>query len=260
MLSMQVGTWQASVFGLSAAAAKLDGLQPVLAHMELVFREARCMATLWVPSSLCSLQPNERALLTMLVARLRQIDADVFVGHNFAAFDLDVLLHRLQHHKASLESMCSASMKWQGGDRHQSRCLQCCGVWLTASTAYLLPVCATHSAGAQLEQPGPAQAQPLPQPRRRWSSVWWRCRRWRAVRCACCWLVRLQMCALHGCACLALHSCVQRILNKGPCTALLARLPTCCESKTHAQFTKFGCCCKCSGGGPPAVRHLLGGT
>ena len=36
----------------------------------------------------------------MLVARLRQIDADVFVGHNFAAFDLDVLLHRLQHHKA----------------------------------------------------------------------------------------------------------------------------------------------------------------
>lgn len=46
------------------------------------------------------MQPNERALLTMLVARLRQIDADVFVGHNFAAFDLDVLLHRLQHHKA----------------------------------------------------------------------------------------------------------------------------------------------------------------
>ena len=45
------------------------------------------------------MQPNERALLTMLVARLRQIDADVFVGHNFAAFDLDVLLHRLQHHK-----------------------------------------------------------------------------------------------------------------------------------------------------------------
>lgn len=49
--------------------------------------------------AMLSMQPNERALLTMLVARLRQIDADVFVGHNFAAFDLDVLLHRLQHHK-----------------------------------------------------------------------------------------------------------------------------------------------------------------
>jgi DNA polymerase alpha subunit A len=35
----------------------------------------------------------------MLVARLRAVDADVFVGHNFAAFDLDVLLHRMQHHK-----------------------------------------------------------------------------------------------------------------------------------------------------------------
>jgi hypothetical protein len=57
-------------------------------------------------------QPNERALLTMLVARLRQIDADVFVGHNFAAFDLDVLLHRLQHHKVR----CGARMclVWAG--------------------------------------------------------------------------------------------------------------------------------------------------
>lgn len=54
-----------------------------------------CHARLLLPLP----QPNERALLTMLVARLRQIDADVFVGHNFAAFDLDVLLHRLQHHK-----------------------------------------------------------------------------------------------------------------------------------------------------------------
>ena len=52
------------------------------------------------------MQPNERALLTMLVARLRQIDADVFVGHNFAAFDLDVLLHRLQHHKVCGLPMC----------------------------------------------------------------------------------------------------------------------------------------------------------
>jgi hypothetical protein len=46
-------------------------------------------------------QANERALLTFLLARLRAVDVDVFVGHNFAAFDLDVLLHRLQHHKVS---------------------------------------------------------------------------------------------------------------------------------------------------------------
>lgn len=44
-------------------------------------------------------QANERSLLTFLMARLRTLDVDVFVGHNFAAFDLDVLLHRLQHHK-----------------------------------------------------------------------------------------------------------------------------------------------------------------
>ncbi|KAI3432425.1 hypothetical protein D9Q98_003979 [Chlorella vulgaris] len=49
--------------------------------------------------AMLSMQANERALLMMLVARLRQLDADVFVGHNFAAFHLDVLLHRLQHHK-----------------------------------------------------------------------------------------------------------------------------------------------------------------
>ena len=47
------------------------------------------------------MQANERALLTFLLARLRSVDVDVFVGHNFAAFDLDVLLHRLQHHKVS---------------------------------------------------------------------------------------------------------------------------------------------------------------
>ena len=42
---------------------------------------------------------TERALLAALLARLRHIDPDVILGHNVAAFDLDVLLHRLQHHK-----------------------------------------------------------------------------------------------------------------------------------------------------------------
>ena len=49
-----------------------------------------------------SAQSTERALLTNLLARLRTLDADVYVGHNISAFDLDVLLHRLQHHKVNL--------------------------------------------------------------------------------------------------------------------------------------------------------------
>lgn len=49
---------------------------------------------------LLALQPGERALLAHLLARLQDLDPDVLVGHNIAAFDLDVLLHRLQHHKA----------------------------------------------------------------------------------------------------------------------------------------------------------------
>ncbi len=49
--------------------------------------------------SMLSAQSTERALLTNLLARLRTLDADVYVGHNISAFDLDVLLHRLQHHK-----------------------------------------------------------------------------------------------------------------------------------------------------------------
>ena len=46
-----------------------------------------------------SAQASERALLCNLLARLRTLDADVYVGHNVSAFDLDVLLHRLQFHK-----------------------------------------------------------------------------------------------------------------------------------------------------------------
>lgn len=50
--------------------------------------------------NMLSAQSTERALLTNLLARLRTLDADVYVGHNISAFDLDILLHRLQHHKA----------------------------------------------------------------------------------------------------------------------------------------------------------------
>lgn len=51
--------------------------------------------------SMLSVQASERALLCYLIARLHSLDADVLVGHNVAAFDLDILLHRLQHHKVT---------------------------------------------------------------------------------------------------------------------------------------------------------------
>lgn len=49
--------------------------------------------------NIIALQPNERALLTMLVMKLKDMDVDAFVGHNFSGFDLDVLLHRMKELK-----------------------------------------------------------------------------------------------------------------------------------------------------------------
>lgn len=69
-----------------------------------------------------AMQPNERALLTMLIMRLKDVDADVFVGHNFAAFDLDVLLHRMQAlkvpHWASLGRLKRSKFPNLGGGGH----------------------------------------------------------------------------------------------------------------------------------------------
>ena len=56
-----------------------------------------------------SAQPSERMLLLNLLARLHELDADVYVGHNVSAFDLDVLLHRLQFHKVPTSGTHSAS-------------------------------------------------------------------------------------------------------------------------------------------------------
>lgn len=49
--------------------------------------------------NMLSVQASERALLCYLIGRLNSLDPDVLVGHNVSAFDLDILLHRLQHHK-----------------------------------------------------------------------------------------------------------------------------------------------------------------
>ena len=43
-----------------------------------------------------SQQNTERALMANLLARLKQLDPDVLVGHNISGFDLDVLLRRME--------------------------------------------------------------------------------------------------------------------------------------------------------------------
>ena len=52
-----------------------------------------------------SASPNERALLGCLLAKLAAIDADVLVGHNIGAYELVVLLGRLQKHKVIQEQL-----------------------------------------------------------------------------------------------------------------------------------------------------------
>ena len=53
--------------------------------------------------SMLSVQASERALLCYLMNRLNSLDPDVLVGHNVSAFDLDILLHRLQHYKVKYD-------------------------------------------------------------------------------------------------------------------------------------------------------------
>jgi DNA polymerase alpha subunit A len=52
--------------------------------------------------------PNERALLGCLLARLAALDADVLVGHNIGAYELAVLLGRLQAHKVRQQRALTA--------------------------------------------------------------------------------------------------------------------------------------------------------
>ena len=72
--------------------------------------------------AILAMQPNERALLTMLVMRLKDLDADVYVGHNFGAYDLDVLLHRMQAlkvpHWAALGRLKRTKFPHLGGAGH----------------------------------------------------------------------------------------------------------------------------------------------
>ena len=58
--------------------------------------------------------PNERALLSFLVARIANLDPDVIVGHNICGFDMDVLLHRISHNNVQ-NWVCGRV--WVGGSR-----------------------------------------------------------------------------------------------------------------------------------------------
>eukprot|EP00884_Botryococcus_braunii_P011316 jgi/Botrbrau1/20185/Bobra.0173s0083.2 len=69
-----------------------------------------------------SQQSTEAGLLNYLLGRLEKLDADVYCGHNIAAFDMDVLLHRLQHHKVAnwsrLGRLKRSKMPHLGGGGH----------------------------------------------------------------------------------------------------------------------------------------------
>jgi len=66
--------------------------------MPLEFRDTLAAEPQHVRDSLRAV-PNERTLLSLLIARLTQLDPDALVGHNITGFDLDVLLHRMAAHK-----------------------------------------------------------------------------------------------------------------------------------------------------------------
>ena len=72
--------------------------------------------------AIVAMQPNERALLTMLVMRLREIDVDAYVGHNFSGYDLNVLLHRMKElkvpHWACLGRLKRSKFPSLGGGGH----------------------------------------------------------------------------------------------------------------------------------------------
>ena len=72
--------------------------------------------------TMLSQQGSERALLCFFMERLHALDVDALVGHNVAAFDLDVLLHRMQHHKVGAPAKCS---HWRM-DMALAACRHCC--------------------------------------------------------------------------------------------------------------------------------------
>ena len=50
------------------------------------------------------MENSEKALLNHLMAQIGEYDPDVLVSHSLTSFDMDLLLHRLQHHKCTMFS------------------------------------------------------------------------------------------------------------------------------------------------------------
>lgn len=42
---------------------------------------------------------SERALLNLFLTKISKIDPDIIVGHDISSYDLEVLLHRINHNK-----------------------------------------------------------------------------------------------------------------------------------------------------------------
>ena len=72
--------------------------------LPLGFKDALAAEPQHVKDSL-RVVPNERALLSFLMARIAKLDPDALVGHNINGFDLDVLLHRMGANKVPNWSM-----------------------------------------------------------------------------------------------------------------------------------------------------------
>lgn len=75
---------------------------PAAGFEQLVQQENNSPRGRLMGGSMLATAPNERALLGCLLAKLAALDADVFVGHNIGAYELVVLLTRLQQHKVSV--------------------------------------------------------------------------------------------------------------------------------------------------------------
>ncbi len=42
---------------------------------------------------------SERELLSLLLLKIQKLDPDMIIGHDVSTFDLEVLIHRMQHNK-----------------------------------------------------------------------------------------------------------------------------------------------------------------
>eukprot|EP00878_Enallax_costatus_P030257 GHUV01032931.1.p1 GENE.GHUV01032931.1~~GHUV01032931.1.p1 ORF type:complete len:599 (+),score=236.51 GHUV01032931.1:1003-2799(+) len=83
---------------------KLDNRPWPTGFEQLVQQENNSPRGRLMGGSMLATAPNERALLGCLLAKLAALDADVLVGHNIGAYELVVLLTRLQQHKVQLWS------------------------------------------------------------------------------------------------------------------------------------------------------------